>query len=161
MGIPTVGIHLYKNATAIMKIKLAGLFTIVDGKGKEMDQGETVTVFNDMCYMAPASLIDKNIRWEILDSLSVKATFANGKQTISAVLHFNEKGELINFISKDRFDTPDGKTYKSYPWATPAKDYKAINGYRLASSASLIYQRPEGDFCYGEFILTGIEYNLK
>jgi len=113
MGIPTVGIHLYKNATAIMKIKLAGLFTIVDGKGKEMDQGETVTVFNDMCYMAPASLIDKNIRWEILDSLSVKATFANGKQTISAVLHFNEKGELINFISKDRFDTPDGKTYKS------------------------------------------------
>ncbi len=161
MGIPVKGIHLYKDEKAIMVIKLAGLFKVVDAKGTEMNQGETVTVFNDMCFMAPATLIDKNIRWEIIDPLTVKARYTNGKITISATLFFNEKGELINFISNDRFETADGKIYKNYPWSTPVKEYKDFNRVRIASSASTIYHRPDADFCYGEFILTGIEYNCK
>ena len=161
MGIPAVGIHLYKDEKAIMRIKLAGLFTIVDAKGPEMDQGETVTVFNDMCFMAPATLIDKNIQWEIKDPLTVFAKYTNGKISIGATLYFNEKGELVNFISNDRFETTDGKTYKNYPWSTPVKDYKDFNGVKVASSASVIYHRPDTDFCYGEFKLVGVEYNQK
>ena len=162
MGIPAVGIHLYKQETAIMHIKLAGLFTIVNAQGPEMNQGETVTVFNDMCFMAPATLIDNRIQWEEVDSLSVKAKFTNGGITISATLFFNENGELINFISNDRFETKDGKTYKNYPWITPVfGGYSQINGYRLPNGAKAIYRRPEGDFCYGEFLIKKVEYNCK
>jgi hypothetical protein len=162
MGIPAVGIHLYKQETAIMHIKLAGLFTVVNAQGPEMNQGETVTVFNDMCFMAPATLIDKRILWEEVDSLSVKAKFTNGGITISATLFFNENGELINFISNDRFETKDGKTYKNYPWVTPVLGgYAQINGYRLPNGAKAIYRRPEGDFCYGEFLIKKVEYNCK
>jgi hypothetical protein len=160
-GIPVNGMHLYKNEKAVMIIKLAGLFKVVDAKGKEMNQGETVTVLNDMCVMAPATLTDKNLQWEVVDPLSVKVTFTNGNITISATLFFNESGELINFKSNDRFETADGKTYKNYPWSTPIHEYKDINGYHLASSASIIYHRPEGDFCYGDFLLKEIEYNCK
>ena len=53
---------MYKDEKAIMVIKLAGLFKVVNAKGVEMNQGETVTVFNDMCCMAPATLIDKDIQ---------------------------------------------------------------------------------------------------
>lgn len=161
MGIPAKGIHLYKDEKAIMVIKLAGLFKVVDAKGLEMNQGETVTVFNDMCCMAPSTLIDKNIQWEVIDSLTVKARYTNGNITISASLLFNEKGELINFISNDRFETADGKIYKNYPWSTPIKEYKDFNGIRIASSASTIYHRPDADFCYGEFVMKEIEYNCK
>jgi len=161
MGIPAVGIHLYKDETAIMRIKLAGLFTVADAKGPEMNQGETVTLFNDMCLMAPATLIDKNIQWETVDSLTVKARFTNGHITISATLLFNEQGELINFISYDRFETKDGKTYKNYPWITPVDGYHTINGYRIATGAKTIYKHPDGDFCYGEFTVKNIEYNCK
>ena len=161
MGIPAIGLHLYKDEKAIMVIKLAGLFKVVDAKGIEMNQGETVTVFNDMCFIAPATLIDTNIQWEIIDSLTVKARYTNGNITISATLFFNEEGKLVNFISNDRFETADGKTYKNYPWSTPVKEYKDFNGAKLASSASTIYHRPNGDFCYGEFVLKEIEYNCK
>jgi len=162
MGIPAVGIHLYKNETAIMHIKLAGLFTVADAKGPEMNQGETVTVFNDMCFMAPATLIDKNIKWEPIDSLSVKAHFTNGSITISATLFFNETGELINFSSNDRYETKDGKTYKNYPWITPVVGgYVEVNGYRLPKGAKVIYIHPEGEFCYGEFFLKNVEYNCN
>jgi hypothetical protein len=161
MGVPAIGIHLYKDETAIMIIKMLGLFTVADAKGPEMNQGETVTLFNDMCLMAPATLIDKNILWESVDSLTVKAKFINGNITIGATLFFNEKGELINFVSSDRFETKDGKTYKNYPWKTPVMEYKIINGYLLALGGQAIYEHPDGDFCYGEFIIKNIEYNCK
>jgi len=161
MGIPANGIHLYRDQKATMLIKIAGLFTVADAKGEEMDQGETVTVFNDMCFMAPASLIDKNIEWKETGSKSVVARFTNGPITISATLFFNEEGELLNFVSHDRFETADGKTYRNYPWLTPVSGYSVFRGYRLPAGAKLIYKHPDEDFCYGEFNLVDIEYNCK
>lgn len=161
MGVPAQGIHLYKKETASMVIKIAGLFKVVDARGPEMNQGETVTVFNDMCLIAPATLIDKSISWEIIDSLSVKATYTNGDIQISATLKFNEQGELINFISNDRYETADGKTYMNNPWSTPFTEYKDFNGTRLGSKALTIYHKPDMDFCYGEFELTEVEYNSR
>jgi len=160
-GIPAKGIHLYRDQTAIMLVKILGLFTVVDAKGKEMDQGETVTLFNDMCFMAPASLIDRNIEWKEVDAITVFAKFTNGNITIGATLYFNEEGELVNFLSNDRFETTDGKTYKNYPWLTPVTGYININGYRLPSGAKLIYKHPDEDLCYGEFNLLSIEYNCR
>jgi len=160
-GIPAKGIHLYRDQTAIMLIKIFGLFTVVDARGKEMNQGETVTLFNDMCFMAPASLIDRNIEWKEVDGLTVVAQFTNGNITVSSKLYFNEEGELVNFVSNDRFETTDGKNYISYPWSTPVTGYTNINGYLLPSGAKLIYEHPDEDFCYGEFNLVNIEYNCR
>ncbi len=160
-GIPAKGIHLYRDQTAIMLIKIFGLFTVVDAKGKEMNQGETVTLFNDMCFMAPASLIDRNIEWTEEDSLTVVAKFTNGNITVSSKLYFNGEGELVNFVSNDRFETTDGKNYINSPWSTPVTGYTNINGYRLPSGAKLIYAHPDEDFCYGEFNLVSIEYNCR
>ncbi len=160
-GIPAKGIHLYRDQTAIMLIKIFGLFTVVDARGKEMNQGETVTLFNDMCFMAPASLIDRNIEWKEVDSKTVDAKFTNGKITVSAKLYFNEEGELVNFVSNDRFETTDGKNYINYPWSTPVTGYANVNGYRLPAGAKLFYKHPDEDLCYGEFNLVSIDYNCK
>lgn len=160
-GIPAKGIHLYRDRTAIMLIRLLGLFTVVNASGREMDQGETVTLFNDMCFMAPATLIDKNIEWKEIDDHTVDAKFTNGNIAITATLYFNETGELINFLSNDRFETTDGKTYINYPWLTPVTGYTDINGYRLPAGAKLIYKHPDEDLCYGEFNLVSINYNCR
>lgn len=160
-GIPARGIHLYRDRTAIMLIKIFGLFTVVDARGKEMDQGETVTVFNDMCFMAPATLIDRNIEWKETGVTTVDAKFTNGDISISATLFFNEEGRLENFLSNDRFETADGKTYLNHPWLTPVTGYTEINGYRLPSGAKLIYKHADEDFCYGEFDLVSVEYNCR
>lgn len=159
MGVPAVGLHLYKNETATMVIKLLNLFKVVDAKGPEMNQGETVTVLNDMCFMAPGSLISKNITWETMDAGQVKATFTNGQITVSAILTFDEEGKLVNFLSFDRFET-DGKTYTNNPWETPVTEYRKMGDYFLPAKADVIYKRPEGDFCYLEFRLEEIKYNV-
>ena len=86
-----------------------------------MDKAETVTFFNDMCCMAPATLIDKRIVWQDKGNNVVEATFTNNGISVSANLYFNETGELVNFISNDRYNVDAGK---KLPWSTPLSNYK-------------------------------------
>lgn len=156
--LPVAGYHSYANGNAFMDIRLLSLFKVQFQDGDEMNKAETVTFFNDMCCMAPATLIDKRILWETISENTVKATFTNNKITIHAILSFNEAGQLINFTSNDRYNADAGK---KLPWATPLKDYKEINGYNLARYAEAIYTYPDRDLCYGVFQTTSIKYNIK
>jgi hypothetical protein len=160
-GLPIVGLHKYADAKAIMLVKLAGLVTVADGKGEEMNQGETVTVFNDMCMFAPASLIDERIQWESIDPLTVKATFDNKGIKVSAFLYFNGKGELINFVSDDRYYSPTGKTYQKIRWSTPVKEYKDYNGIKISSGGEAVWSFPEGDYYYARATIKEIKYNVE
>ena len=157
-GLPTHGYHSYKNGGARMQIKLLSLFSVVDVEGPELFRTETVTVFNDLCLFAPAALIDDRITWETIDNRSVKATFTNKGAAISAILYFNKKGQLVDFISEDRYVIDE---MTAYPFSTPAKDYKSINGYNLAAYGEATWHYPDGEFVYGKFNLKSVEYNVS
>ena len=157
-GVPVLGYHKYSNSKASMDIRLFGLFSIVKESGNIMDKAETVTLFNDMCLLAPATLIDKRIQWESIHDTLVKATFTNNKISIAADLYFNKQGQLVDFISNDRTSIAD---MKQYPFLTPVSEYKVINGYNLTSKAETVWDYTDGKFTYGKFILKEIEYNIK
>jgi hypothetical protein len=161
MGIPAIGLHCFKKGKASMKVKLLGLFTVVDVAGELMDKSETVTHFNDMCLMAPGTLIDKNIRWEEIDRLTVKAYYTCNDITVSATLFFSPDGYLLNFISNDRYDLSDPQQPKLNPFLTPIESYMEQSGFVIPQTAQTVYSRPEGDFVYGEFTVKSIEYNVK
>ncbi len=160
-GIPFDGLHVYQGPHAVMQVKIASLLRVVEAKGPKMDQGETVTLFNDMCLLAPATLIDRNIQWETLGPLAVKAKFTNKGNSITALLYFNQKGELINFISNDRYQSIDGKTYLNYRWSTPVRNYQDMGGRKIISYGEAIWLTPEGEFLYAKFDLVEIAYNCK
>ena len=159
--LPVAGFHCFRNRNAFMDIRLFSLLKVQYQSGKEMGISETVTFFNDMCCMAPATLIDKRIKWLDGDRNKVKAEFTNNSITITADLYFNDKGELVNFISQDRYAVTENNQMKRLRWSTPLKDYKEIDGHRLPGYAEAIYTYPEGDLTYGTFSLTHIEYNCK
>ncbi|NCA99587.1 MAG: hypothetical protein EOM70_09445 [Clostridia bacterium] len=159
-GLPVVGLHVYKNATATMQIRLAGLVTVADARGELMNKAETVTVLNDMCLIAPATLIDPRISWEPIDENRVRAIFTNQGITVSAELVFNDQHELVNFVSNDRYLTVSGQDYQSAPWSTPVSDYQDFGGIRLASVGEAHWQLPEGDYCYGRIRLESVAYNV-
>jgi hypothetical protein len=161
-GIPMDGLHVFTPADgASMRIKVASLFKVVDAHGEKMDQGETVTYLNDMCILAPASLIDPSISWQELDSHHVKATLTKDGVTVSAVLTFDDAGDLVDFYSDDRLYNDDGATYLSYRWKTPITEYRTLaDGRRVASKGSAVWETPEGDFEYITFNLGEVTYNL-
>jgi hypothetical protein len=156
-GITLPGYHSYQNANATMQVKLFGLFNVVNVKGIEMNKAEMVTVFNDMCLVAPATMIDKRIEWTSVDSSSAKAIFSNGINKITATLYFNGQGQLINFISDDRYAIGD---MKQYQFSTPVKDYMQTQGRNIWKYGETVWHYPDGDFVYGKFNLKSIEYNV-
>lgn len=158
-GIPFDGFHRYIGDSATMQICIGGVFQIADARGEIMNRSETVTLFNDMCLMAPATLIDTTIRWQLVDSNRVNATFTNKRNSITAQLTFNETGELIMFSSDDRYLSEDGKEYKRYRWSTPVSNYKLISGRRIPMYGEAIWHMPEGEFPYARFTTTDISYN--
>jgi hypothetical protein len=155
-GLPVAGYHCFKNGTASMDIRLLSLAKVQYQSGVEMNTAETVTFFNDMCCMAPATLIDKRIKWSDVKGNKVKAEFTNNNITITAWLYFNNKGELINFISDDRWALDAGKKLR---WSTPIKGYREMKGHKVPTTAEAVYSYPEGDLSYGTFNVSQIEYN--
>ncbi len=156
--IPTWGYHAFANGKASMDIKALSTIPLVSIRSKELDISETVTVFNDMCILAPATLIDNRISWEAIDDRSVRAAFTNAGITISAILYINDKGQLINFISEDRIEINEKKKIR---FSTPMGEYKDVNGYRLPTRGEATWHYLDGPFAYGIFHLESVEYNVK
>lgn len=157
-GLPTYGYHLYQHKKARMLIKMFSLIPIVDIQSDDLFKAETVTYLNDLCIMAPAALINKNIQWEAIDSLSAKAFFSNHGVQIAATLYFNEQGQLINFVSDDRLNI-DAQQFQRF--STPIGAYKMMNAYHLPSYGDAIWHYPDEEFTYGHFWIKSIEYNVQ
>jgi hypothetical protein len=161
MGLPVAGYHAFKNGIAYMDIRLLSLLKVQYHDGEKMDVSETVTFFNDMCCMAPGSLTDDRIEWLETEGNVVKAAFTNMGIRITAWLHFNDEGQLVNFVSDDRWALEEGGKMSLVRWETPLYDYSMIDGYRLATGADLIYKYPAGDLCYGQFKMGSVSYNVQ
>ena len=101
------------------------------------------------------------MEWQERDERSVGATFTNAGNTIRADLSFNEEGDLVGFVSGDRYQSADGVTYRRLPWSTPIGGYRDFGGVRLAARGDAVWKEPEGDFVYARFVLEEIEYNVS
>jgi hypothetical protein len=159
--LPVGGYHAYKNGLATMDIRLLSLIKVQYMAGKEMDIAETVTWFNDLCLFAPGALVDDRIKWEPIDSLSSKATFYFNDISITATLLFNTQGQLVNFISDDRYRIVSKENIQAVRFSTPVNDYIKINGHQVPSYGEAIWNLPEGNLVYGQFHCLDIQYNVK
>ena len=139
------------------------MLPIVHASGPEMDRAETVTVFNDLCVLAPAALAGAPITWRTVDAHRVKGTYTRGAQTVSAELVFDEQDELIDFISDDRLrSSPSGGTFTQQRWSTPLCDYRTVGDCRIATVGEGRWHAPdpEGEFADIEFHIDTIAYNV-
>ncbi len=157
-GLPTSGYHAYKKDGATMKVKVLSLFPVIDIEKPELFKTETVTFFNDLCLFAPAALMDKRITWQNLGDRSAEAVFTTNTTRISAKLYFNEKGQLINFVSENRMAIDE---MKNIPFSTPIRDYENVNGFTLSTYGEAVWHYPEEEFVYGKFHLKSLEYNVS
>jgi hypothetical protein len=162
IAVPVQVLHRYVGASAGMRVKAAALVTVVEMSGTEATQAETVTLFNDMCIMAPATLIDPAIAWEAVDAHTARATFTNAGRTIRAELSFNDAGELTNFWSDDRRRaSADGTVMTAIRWSTPVENYRVFGPVRLASRGEGRWHEPGGEYAYIELEMDDVQYNVQ
>ncbi len=161
-GVPVQGYHRYAGSEATMRVKAAGVVTVASAAGEAMSQAETVTLFNDMCLFAPATIVEADVRWDVLDARRVRATFTNAGHAIRADLAFDDADRLVNFWSDDRGElSADGRTLTPARWSTPVANYHVFGPVRLASHGEARYPRPTGEFAYLELEIDDVVYNVS
>lgn len=161
-GLPVEAFHHLADGAATMRVKALGAIPLVNASGPVMDRSESVTVLNDMCLLAPGSLLDPSIRWEAVDAHTAIARFTHGAHTVTATLLFGDDGLLTNFISDDRSrSSSDGKSFTQLRFSTPVREYRTFGPYRLAAFGEGRWHTSDGDFAYGEFIIQHVEYNVQ
>jgi hypothetical protein len=127
-----------------------------------MNRSETVTLLNDLCLFAPAALIDAPIEWEPIDDHRVAASFTNGSETVRAELVFGADGQLIDFVSDDRFRSIDnGSRMIAQRWSTPIAAHRMFGTRWAIARADGRWHapQPEGEFAYLEIEVDDIVYN--
>jgi hypothetical protein len=157
--IPMRGRDAFSNGHGHMFGRLAG-FRIFDERSYEMDKSGLVTYLNDMVLMPPGCL-NPNIRWEPVDSLSARASITYNNINVSAMVYFNEKYELVNFITEDRYESTGNGEYARKRWSTPVTEYGEINGIRMCTAANAVWHNPGGDYVYARFRVKDFRYNIR
>jgi hypothetical protein len=159
-GLPVDVFHAFRTGEASMRVRVLSVYPIIAAGGDQLTRAETVTLFNDLCVMAPAALIDPAIRWEPLDDLSARAYYTIGANTVAATLYFNPAGELVDFVSDDRLQaSPDGARFTRERWSTPLHEYRTLHGRNVASRAEAHWHPPTGEFSYLELELVDLVTN--
>jgi hypothetical protein len=160
-GVPVQAFHRLIGGHATMRVKVIGVVPMADERGDEMDRAETVTLFNDMCILAPGTLAGPDITWEAADASTARARFTLRGHTITATLFFDTDGRLVNFESDDRSrSSPDG-THTKQRFSTPLRDYRDFGPLHLAGYGEARWRLPDGEFTYGQFTMTDVVTNVR
>jgi hypothetical protein len=160
-GLPVDVLHAYVGDAAQMRVRLCSIGSMISSAGAEVTRAETVTLLNDLCVMAPAALVDAPVRWTALDDHHVRAEFTNAGHTVTAELEFNDRHELVDFVSDDRLRaSANGQTFTRQRWSTPLREHRDVGSRRVAVLGLCRWHgaQPEHSFDYLEFHVDDITY---
>jgi hypothetical protein len=81
---------------------------------------------------------------------------------VFALLSFNARGELIDFVSDDRaVVSSKGQAFTKMRWSTPLSDYRAFGAHRLMARGQGVWHAPKGEYAYLRLDLDAIDYNVS
>lgn len=158
-GVPAQVYHRYAAGTASMEARVAGLLPILDVRGSEMRRSETVTVLNDIFLFSPGAIPWLPLEWGESADGRVQVTFVNAGERVSAILDFDEQGDLVGFLSEDR-SRFDGGDHHPVPWSTPVRSFGEFRGVRLPSEAEAWWMESGGRWSYARLAVVNVRYNV-
>jgi hypothetical protein len=136
--------------------KLAGLFTVFDVRGEQLDQGTMVRYLSEMIWF-PSAFLGENIKWDGVDDHTARVTFSDHGNSVSGLMHFDETGKLTNFTA-ERYREIEGEFFLD-AWSTPITKYGLMAGLNLPIGGQAVWNLPDGDLVYAEVEITEITYN--
>jgi hypothetical protein len=158
-GLSFEGKENYIEGKGKMHIKLLNILSVVNLKNKEIDESALVTYLAE-CALIPSGFLNKNIVWQAIDSNTVRATIIDNNNSISGIFYFNEIGELIKFVSDDRYYITTENIFVKMQWVAEMGNYRLMNcGFKLSSYLRATWKLPEGDFLYFDGQIKDINYN--
>lgn len=139
-----------------MRVKLFGVFTVVDASGDEMDQGSLMRWLNETMWF-PAVWVTDAISWEPIDETSAIGSVRVGDLRVRAEFRFDHDGRLVDFRA-DRFRSVESG-FEMTLWSTPLTGHARFDGIELPSRGSAVWILEDGDLEYIRIRATDIRYS--
>lgn len=156
-GLPLMfGSDTYKNGHGHMFGKLAGLYTIFDARGEQMDQGTMLRYLQEMTWF-PIAFLGENITWQAVDDHAADVTFTDRGKSVSARMFFDDLGRMLTFIAQ-RYREDRGH-YSLDTWSAPMTEYGHRAGLKLPIQGMGVWNLESGDLAYIKLEINEVEYN--
>lgn len=153
------GRDMYYQGRGNMLIKLLSTITVADAAGSEMDISSLIRFLSEAPWFPTALLPSDYIEWKEIDSNSAQVVIKHKGYTASGIFTFNEKGEIIKFVTNDRYMEVDGKYFKEQ-WGGYYRNYQEINGIKIPTEAEVEWNLYDRDLQYVKLKITDIQYNI-
>jgi hypothetical protein len=157
MGLPLLRARdEYRSGYGHMYAKLAGLFTVFDVRGEQLDQGTMIRYLSEMIWF-PTAFLGENITWHAVDNLSADVRFDDVGKSVTGRLFFDDDGRPTNFTAM-RYREIDGD-FSLDPWSTPITGYGVHAGLHLPTQGQAVWNLDTGDLVYADLEIKEVEYN--
>jgi len=153
------GRDMYYQGRGNMLIKLLSTITVADATGSEMDISSLIRFLSEAPWFPTALLPSDYIEWKEIDSNSAQAVIKDNGYTASGIFTFNEKGEIIKFVTNDRYMEVDGKYFKEQ-WGGYYRNYQEIEGMKIPTEGEVEWNLSDRDLQYAKLKITDIQYNI-
>lgn len=150
------GSDKFKNGAGSMLIKLFSLIPMVNGSGREIDQGSLLRFMGEMCWF-PSAAASPYIKWEYINKNSAKATMRVGSTEANGIFRFDSNGNVLSFSAK-RYMVKD-RSATLQDWYVPCTEWKILNGIKIPVKGEVIWSLKSGSFSYYKWEITEISYH--
>jgi hypothetical protein len=158
-GLPLISARdRYEAGQGHMFGKVAGLFTVFDARGPELNQATMIRYLNEIMWF-PSAFLGEYITWQSVDDHSAEALFTDGGKSVTGRWYFDEQGRITNFTAR-RYREIAGN-YSLDDWSTPITGYGVLAGLNLPTQGQAVWNLPDGDLIYAELSFTEVEYNTS
>ena len=153
------GRDMYYQGKGNMLIKILSTITVADATGSEMDISSLIRFLAEAPWFPTALLPSDYLEWKEIDSNSARAVIKDNGYTALGIFTFNEKGEIIKFVTNDRYMEADGKYFKEQ-WAGCYRNYQEIEGMKIPMEGEVEWNLSDKDLPYAKLKITDIQYNV-
>jgi hypothetical protein len=156
-SVPLDGRDSYLDGRGQMLIKVAGLFTVADMKGPEMDASALVTFLAELPLL-PTACLEPYVQWRSVDSHRVEATLTHGRTTVRGIFEVNDGGEITRFTTHDRFMAAGDAPPVRARWIVEMADYEVLDGLRLPTRVRATWRLAKGDYEYARAKISSLRF---
>lgn len=125
--------------------------------GAEEDASLLSRYLCESVLLPTALLPGERVKWEALSDTSARATLKDGATAVTAVFHFNEKGEVARCVTDGLFGT--GKEAQKLPWILRTSEYKEFGGMMIPTELTAEWTMGKDTFEYAKFTVLEAKYN--
>lgn len=159
-GLFLAGRDMFADGQGSMLIKLLALFTIVDARSREIDQGAMVRYLAETIWF-PSAALEKYMQWTQIDSSTAQAVMNYNGLTVTGYLKFNEQGDVVSFSAQRYYDRKTGATLEEWLVTMDPQGYREYNGIRIPCKSSVTWKLKEGDYTWFHLEITEVTHNLN